>query len=100
MQDTFFEQMTNISKAHAYDIVSDQVKELQEKNERLKEINMALAEALGKVQKVSGPLRDVAITLSRGNFKHSDLPSAYSYIQNIAEQLYNIPSEATKKATI
>lgn len=35
--DNFFEQAANISKAHAYDIVSKQVQELQEENKRLKE---------------------------------------------------------------
>lgn len=36
-EDSLFEQMTNISKAHGYDILADQVEELKEKNERLKE---------------------------------------------------------------
>jgi len=34
--DSLFEQMANISKASAYDIVSKQVKELQAENEALK----------------------------------------------------------------
>lgn len=34
--DGLFEQMTNISKAQAYDILREQVKELKEENERLK----------------------------------------------------------------
>jgi len=37
MQDNLFEQMANISKAHAYDIVSKQRDELLEENKRLKE---------------------------------------------------------------
>jgi len=35
--DSLFEQMANISKASAYDIVSKQVKELQAENEALKD---------------------------------------------------------------
>lgn len=31
--DNLFEQITNITKAHAYDIVSNQVSELKEQNE-------------------------------------------------------------------
>ena len=36
IQDLLFEQMATISKAHAYDILSDQVKELKSENEGLK----------------------------------------------------------------
>ncbi len=36
IQDLLFEQMKTISKAHAYDIISEQVKELKEENENLK----------------------------------------------------------------
>lgn len=35
--DNLFEQLTNISKAHAYDILSEQVKELRADNKILKE---------------------------------------------------------------
>lgn len=34
--DNLFEQMANISKAHAFDIVSKQAQELKEENDRLK----------------------------------------------------------------
>jgi len=37
------QDITNITKAHAYDIVSQQVKELKTENERLKEIIEDLA---------------------------------------------------------
>lgn len=36
--DSLFNQMANISKAHAYDIVSKQIDELMEENKRLKEL--------------------------------------------------------------
>lgn len=42
--DNLFEQMANISKAHAYDIVSKQAQELKEENDRLKRVNKELLE--------------------------------------------------------
>ena len=36
--DNLFEQLTNISKAHGYDILSQQVKELKEENEIMKNL--------------------------------------------------------------
>jgi len=47
MQDELFEQMANISKAHAYDIVSKQRDELVKKNETLKE-ELRIALFLGR----------------------------------------------------
>lgn len=44
-----FEQATQITKAHAYDIVSKQVGELQEENKRLKEKVDILREALAEI---------------------------------------------------
>jgi len=35
--DNLFEQMANISKAHGYDILVEQVKELKEENKRMAE---------------------------------------------------------------
>lgn len=43
--DNLFEQMAQITKAHAYDIVSEQVKELQHENAILK-IQLKAAEGL------------------------------------------------------
>ena len=40
--DGLFEQMANISKAHAYDIVSKQVQELKAENEALRQSNSEL----------------------------------------------------------
>lgn len=42
--DNLFEQMANISKAHAYDIVSKQRDELLEENKRLSASNKELME--------------------------------------------------------
>lgn len=53
---SLFDQMTNISKANAYDILVDQVKELQETGRKLlerankaEELNRELIEALQKL---------------------------------------------------
>jgi len=48
--DQVFDQMVQISKAHAYDIVSPQVKELQEENEKLKAENKRLKDRIAEFE--------------------------------------------------
>lgn len=47
MTDNLFEQATQITKAHAYDILVEQVKELNEQNKELIEIIKFVAKATG-----------------------------------------------------
>jgi uncharacterized membrane protein YgaE (UPF0421/DUF939 family) len=45
LSDQLFEGIINISKAHAYDILVEQVKELKEENERLKLRNTSTSQS-------------------------------------------------------
>lgn len=53
MKDDLFEQITNITKAHGYDILSEQVKELKEANKDLIDVGSRILAvmALEKVER-------------------------------------------------
>lgn len=57
LQDQFFEEATRITKAHAYDIVSEQVKQLKAEKEAMRQILTEIKKCIDKdeaIEKHSG----------------------------------------------
>lgn len=70
--DNIFEQMANISKATAYDVLVDQVKELKVDNDQLKMDKTDLLAALQEIKDMgtSGSRYDVLQIVSAAITKH------------------------------
>jgi gamma-glutamyl phosphate reductase len=63
LSDQLFEGIINISKAHAYDILVEQVKELTEENERLKLSQSKLSSTIQELKEVRELCMELSDTL-------------------------------------
>lgn len=93
--DNLFEQMTNISKAHAYDIVSKRAQELDIENKQLKEIKYVLVEALQACAEALNLLAIKSGTQAEGAPLKNDAPDDYGVINALTAA-----RAAIKKATL